>query len=124
MNMKRAFFLVTTLLICFLTNAQTSRRTDSLLLILKTSLHDTARVNTYTNLASEFLKTDLSKGISFGDSAILLSNKISFYKGIIAGYRLKGVAFAYQGDNRMACEFFKQTLSLSLIHGIKKEIAK
>lgn len=87
---------------------------DSLRGALKNRPVDTTRVKIYNDISSGLLNQDLVMSRTYSDSAIQLSRKSNFAKGMATGLRIKGISLAEEGDHTAAKKVFLEGLALAL----------
>ncbi|PCH93050.1 MAG: hypothetical protein COB85_07550 [Bacteroidetes bacterium] len=97
---------------------------NSLLKNLKTANEDTNKVNGLNRLFREHQNTDPVKALDYAEKAVLLSEKLSFNKGLVEGWTNMGIYHYNQGDYPKALNYFKKTLELSKNSGFKLKTAE
>lgn len=119
-------FIVTTFLCFFILHQFYSQsvKTDSLLSLLSTDKHDTARVIHLIKLCWEYKKTgENDKGLAIGNEALALSEKLHYKKGIAAALKNIGNIYHNQGAYDKALQKFVSSLKIEQELGDKFEMA-
>ena len=107
--------LVACLLLCshaFLNSTQANSKVDSLNHLLETNLADTQRVNIYNGLCWEYRNTDIAHAIAYGDTAILLAEKLNFIQGKATAYNKRAVLHMDQGQYAEALSKMLKALAI------------
>lgn len=96
------------LLISLSVSAQDMELINSLQKKLAAQKNDTDRIMTINDIAWQYRVSDMNRSISMADSALQLSIKINFMRGISKGYILKGVYYTIQGEYDSAAINYEQ----------------
>ena len=83
-------------------------KTDSLLILLKTSKPDTNRVNIYYYLSDSFYDSDPYKSIEYAKEGLSLSEEVGFNHGASICLNSIGLAFSQLGKFDSALFYFKE----------------
>lgn len=104
--------------------SQNTNTADSLFNILKTSVVDTVKVNIYNELSWLYIKSDFEKAYEYADSALIISQKVSFKKGIAVSYTHKAYAQIRMGKPDDALISINKSLAIFEILQDNHKIAK
>jgi signal transduction histidine kinase len=116
----RLFLTITLLLSSVLLRAQES--IDSTLAVLRASKPDTGKVRTFVMVSKLYYGTDPKKGFAFADSALALSQQLSFQRGIAESYNILGLLTGDTGNNAGARAYFEKSLAINRALGAKAAI--
>ncbi len=108
---------------------------DSLQKVLKTTIHDTTRINTLNALTRKIINTgDYEQAMKYANDAIkmiempsfekMASLKVWLLKALAQSYNNIGIIHWNKGDYAQALEFYFKSLKISEDIGDKKGIAK
>jgi tetratricopeptide (TPR) repeat protein len=97
---------------------------DSLLSVLKTDQHDTARVLTLIEIGWEYSYSDVKLTEKYANEALEISKQIKYEEGIAISYNLLGIAGRGTSDYEMAIDNFKKTLQIRISQGDVERQAK
>jgi len=119
------------LLLCFClclagwTNVFSQDRTiDSLNNLLRSKLHDTARINVLNRLSFELINTDrYAAADSLSREAVAMAGALEFKRGLAVAYNNMGLAFDYQGNFAAALQYYFKSLKINEQMGFAKGIA-
>jgi tetratricopeptide (TPR) repeat protein len=88
-----------------------NRQIDSLLILLKTDKADTNKVNHQNILCRKYINIGLyDTAISFGNSALQLSLKLNFKKGVALSYNNLGLSYYNLADYSRALDYYLKAL--------------
>lgn len=105
-------FLITNL------DAQYSKKIDSLLTVLKTLKEDTSKANTLNNLSAyNGVIGQYNKAKDYAESALMLSEKLKFKKGIATAYYQLGSLFEARNNLLIAVNHYNKALEVSQASG-------
>ncbi len=120
--MKFCFTVIITFLFCFtiIKGQEDKVKKDSLINIIKTTKNDTLKVNALITLSSETYNTDSITSLKYINTAISISQKAGYNRGILKSFRIK--AGFYSGKNYIkAIEYLKKALYVAKkIHDINE----
>ncbi len=108
MKTKISLFIVYTFF-CISALAQVSP-IDSLKNVINTSKNDSNKVNSYLELAQQYLRVNQDTSIIYANNAIELGKEINFYKGVANSYRQIAIVYYIKGEYDKAISNFKQSL--------------
>lgn len=98
---------------------------DSLRYMLKTEQEDTSRAIYSYKLCWEYMRKGLfDSAMYFGNSALDISEKANFKKGIIGAYGNMGNAFYAQSNYPQALEYYFKTLKVAEEEGDQKNVVR
>ena len=131
-NICNPFFrnvLPLVLVFLFSINAITARtyksNIDSLRYLLKTEQEDTSKAIYSYKLCWEYIRKGLfDSALYYGNSALELSEKTNFKKGIIGAYGNMGNAFYAQSNYPQALEYYFKTLKVAEEEGDQKNVVR
>lgn len=87
---------------------------DSLLQLLKTDAPDTNKAIHSYKLSWEYIRKGMyDSAMYYGNSALSLSQKLDFKKGILGAYGNMGNAYYEQGNYPKALEYYSKTLKIA-----------
>ncbi|MCK5102960.1 MAG: hypothetical protein KAR17_09095, partial [Cyclobacteriaceae bacterium] len=95
--MNKPYILITAIIISFHSFGQNSSVVDSLLTKLESAEEDTIKVEILLRLFNPTVINDLDLAYQYTDQAQILSEKLSFDKGIAAAFQRKGIIWGYRG---------------------------
>jgi signal transduction histidine kinase len=95
---------------CFQGIAQT-KQTDSLIVVLKTSVDDTSKVNTLIVLSGRLLNSNTENALSYANKAKTLAEKLGFTRGLAYSLKSIGMCYYVQGNYIETLLFWNQSLS-------------
>jgi serine phosphatase RsbU (regulator of sigma subunit) len=108
MKTKISFFLIYTFF-CITAIAQVSP-VDSLKSAINNSKNDSNKVNSYLELAQQYLRVNQDTSIIYANNAIKLGKEINFYKGVANSYRQIAIVYYMKGEYDEAIKNFEQSL--------------
>lgn len=118
------FFILLFCCCCKTLFAQSNKKIDSLLSVLKTAKEDTGKVNTFNGLSLEIQRTaNYSVSKKYADDALLLAEKINFKKGIAVSHVNIGNIYRAQGNYSDALKSFLASIKISEELGDKQTTA-
>ena len=108
--------------------SQSDKKTDSLLMVLKTQKEDTGKVNTLNALSKQSLVTkNISGAKKYAEDALLLAEKKRFKNGITNAYinigntyTQQGNTYYYQGNHPEALKNYLAALNIFEKNEFKK----
>ena len=92
--------------------SQSHSPVDSLLSLLNKSSEDTTKVVILLKLFNPTVVNDLDLAYEYTDQAHVLSEKLSFDKGIAAAYQRKGIIWGYRGNLGKARENYLKAIEV------------
>ncbi|HRG57873.1 MAG TPA: adenylate/guanylate cyclase domain-containing protein [Bacteroidia bacterium] len=102
---------------------QGQERIDSLLKALPQSIDDTNKVNLLNDLCFTYYAINPDKGLSFGNLALVLSEKLKWKKGVAAANSRIGSNFFGKGDYPNALKYWLKSLKQNEEINNKKSVA-
>ncbi len=97
------------MLLCFCVNAQTSRL-DSLNKILSSDAEDTIKVNALISVSSAISNKNLDSSIGISETALQLSEKIVWHKGVMNAEFLLGQLYYLKGNYSRSLNYYLSAL--------------
>jgi two-component system NtrC family sensor kinase len=94
-------------------SSQDRRLIDSLSIILKKGKEDSTHVNALNQLSDAYLRNNPDTSILYATSALQLSEKIRYKKGVVRAYFLAGGFHFLKGNNSKALEYSSKSLALA-----------
>ncbi|MCK5471146.1 MAG: tetratricopeptide/SEL1-like repeat protein, partial [Cyclobacteriaceae bacterium] len=85
---------------------------DSLLTELESAQEDTVKVEILLRLFNPTVINDLELAYEYTDQAQILSEKLSFDKGIAAAFQRKGIIWGYRGNVKKARENYLKAIEV------------
>ncbi len=108
--MKTKIFLFSVYtLFCVSALAQVSP-VDSLKNVINRSKNDSNKVNSFLELAQQYLRINQDTSIIYANSAIKLGKEINFYKGVANSYRQIAIVYYIKGEYDKAINNFEKSL--------------
>ena len=102
-------------------NAQYTKKIDSLLIVLKTLKEDTSKVNTLNNLSAySNVVGRYSEAKKYGESALALSEKLRYNKGIATAYYQLGSIAESTNNLSSATNYYTKAIEICFASGNKK----
>ena len=123
-RIRNCFLLL--LLICFCCKnlSGQSKTIDSLLTVLKTAKEDTSKANSLNALSEQIWRTrKYNDSRKYADSAMVLSEKLDFKKGMGSAYGIKGLCYLFEGNFPEALNNYQAALKIWEEIGDKSVIA-
>lgn len=99
--------------------AQNIRRIDSLNMLLKTTIHDTTRINTLYQLSVENWGVNLNSAMKYAQRTLELSKKVHYKKGIGKAFNSMAVINESKGEYARALELYQMSLKIRIEIGDK-----
>jgi tetratricopeptide (TPR) repeat protein len=121
--MKYLFYTLT-IYCCQLTLLAQQNKIDSLLILLKTTKEDTAKVKIFNNLFLEYEFSDDEKAKKYLNEALDLSLKKKFKKELANTYILFGYFAEDKGEYAEALNYYFSSLKIRKVIGDKKGVAE
>lgn len=91
---------------------------------IKTEKNDSIRARLLGKLSYVYQYVDFNKSIYYADSALKLSKKINYQKGIAKSYNFLGLAYSTIGKLDLALQNYLMALRVNENAGIEQEMAK
>ncbi len=118
------FLCIVAIYFCQLTLLAQQNKIDSLLTLLKTDKEDTNKVIHFNYLAGKYRSIgEFDKSLQYGSSALDLSKKINYEKGISDSYNTIGIVYQNQGNYEKALENYIFSLRIKEKIGDKKGLS-
>ena len=111
MKRSRSFLVFCSLLFSIICLAQDSQK-DSLLAVLALSQEDSAKVNTLNALCALLNRTDPSEGITYGNEARELAEKLEFKPGLALALKNVGLGNYFLANYVEALIQWENSLSM------------
>jgi len=111
-TMKRTIISVIAILIHFYSFGQNSSPVDSLLAKLKVANEDTLKVELLLRLFNPLITNDHELAMNYTQQALILSEKLSFDKGMAAAYQRMGIYWSYKGNVSKAREHYYKAIEI------------
>ncbi len=92
--------------------SQNTKQIDSLKALINTKNNDTTAVNHLLDIASTLIKSNPDSSMTYAYKAIVLSEKLSFKRGLAYAYKNMGLAHYYKGEYSYALIFWNKSLAL------------
>lgn len=108
-NTVRSRILLLLFLSLFLSVAYGQVKTDSLLSLLKTQIHDTTRVNILNQLSAIYRNLDHTKALQYSEEGLALAKKTGSDKGIATSLTNIGLVWYRQQEYEKSREYLDQT---------------
>jgi two-component system, NtrC family, sensor kinase len=87
-------------------------RTDSLVRIIKTTMHDTARILALNTLGTDLYKVQFDTAVELSSSALQIAQKINYVRGEADSYFSLGQMYANKPTPPLALQNFENALKL------------
>ena len=111
--MKYAVLLLLIILTCELSATAPNKHTiDSLNALLKRSVHDSVRADSYFHLAMEYWDDVPDKALDYATQILALSERIGYKRGIADAYRVIGGVYSDKKEYFQAIKYRKLELKL------------
>ena len=110
--MNKSFIFITAVIISFHSFGQNSAVVDSLLIELESAGEDTTKVEILLRLFNPIVVNDLDLAFEYTDQAQILSEILSFDKGIAAAFQRKGIIWGYRGNVKKARENYLKAIEV------------
>ena len=107
----RVYLIITLSLSSVLLRAQGS--IDSTLAVLRASKPDTGKVRTFVDLSRLYYSSEPKKGFAAADSALALSQRLAYQRGIAESYNILGLLTGDTGNNTGARAYFEKSLAIN-----------
>lgn len=111
-TMSKLIILITAIFLNLNTFGQNSTLVDSLLTELESANDDSIKVEILLRLFNPTVTNDLNLAFEYTDQAQMLSEKLSFDKGIAAAYQRKGIIWTYRGNVQKARENYLKAIEV------------
>lgn len=98
-------------------------KADSLLKVLEGNLHDTARVNTLSQLAGELRNSSPREAFTYAEAALKLSEKIEWKKGMAVSHNMLGTINKNLANMEEARKHHEEALAIYTSMNDRKGIA-
>ena len=110
--MNKPYILIFAIFISLQSLGQKSSVMDSLLTELESAQEDTVKVEILLRLFNPTVINDLELAYEYTDQAQILSEKLSFDKGIAAAFQRKGIIWGYRGNVKKARENYLKAIEV------------
>ena len=110
--MNKPYILIFAIFISLQSLGQKSSVMDSLLTELESAQEDTVKVEILLRLFNPTVINDLELAYKYTDQAQILSEKLSFDKGIAAAFQRKGIIWGYRGNVKKARENYLKAIEV------------
>ena len=110
--MNKPYILIFAIYISLQSLGQKSSVMDSLLTELESAQEDTVKVEILLRLFNPTVINDLELAYEYTDQAQMLSEKLSFDKGIAAAFQRKGIIWGYRGNVKKARENYLKAIEV------------
>ncbi|MCK5104403.1 MAG: tetratricopeptide repeat protein, partial [Cyclobacteriaceae bacterium] len=110
--MNKPYILIFAIFISLQSLGQKSSVMDSLLTELESAQEDTVKVEILLRLFNPTVINDLELAYEYTDQAQMLSEKLSFDKGIAAAFQRKGIIWGYRGNVKKARENYLKAIEV------------
>ena len=110
--MNKPNILIFAIFISLQSLGQKSSVMDSLLTELESAQEDTVKVEILLRLFNPTVINDLELAYEYTDQAQILSEKLSFDKGIAAAFQRKGIIWGYRGNVKKARENYLKAIEV------------
>ena len=110
--MNKPYILIFAIYISLQSLGQKSSVMDSLLTELESAQEDTVKVEILLRLFNPTVINDLELAYEYTDQAQILSEKLSFDKGIAAAFQRKGIIWGYRGNVKKARENYLKAIEV------------
>ncbi|MCD6556998.1 MAG: tetratricopeptide repeat protein, partial [Bacteroidales bacterium] len=94
-------------------SAQSEINKDSLLNIVNLNTGSTETIEALNQLAKYYFDRNIDTAIIFGKKALVLSQKISYEKGIADSYRNLGRLYTMSGEYKKSFSYFYKALKIN-----------
>ncbi|MFI5136042.1 MAG: adenylate/guanylate cyclase domain-containing protein, partial [Chitinophagales bacterium] len=123
--MRKLLLYIFLLLICPKVYSQDQHLLDSLFTVLKNTKEDSARVELLITICGEKWKyAEYAEAKKYADSALSISQKINFTKGIADANNQIGIVYWYLNENQNALTYHLKALDIYEKTGNKKGISE
>jgi serine phosphatase RsbU (regulator of sigma subunit) len=121
---KRVYSFFVTALILLIVTVKADNKADSLYRLLSKNIHDTTRINIYTELCwPVYAYSNTDSSIKYGNLAVDLCKKYHDTTRLVVAYRRLGIAYINTADHKKALECQQKSYDMAKAIGLKKGMA-